>query len=254
VLYQMVRDHYETFVAQTASRRDGAGLPSFVHDECRGFLKCGWLAGGFARFRCDGCGLDRLVPFSCKGRAVCPSCAGRRMAERAAHLVDHVLPEVPVRQWVLTVPHRLRYLAAWDHALCRAVVAVFLRARGQGIVDGRSGAVAIIQRFGSALNVNVHTHALVLDGVFAEDGRGRLVFHPASPPSAADLDTLVAAIAQRIHRLLVRRRVLAEEAESDVSDRWVDEAPVLAGLVAASVQGRVTLGPRAGPERPLSVR
>jgi hypothetical protein len=31
-------------------------------------------AGGFARFRCDDCGLDRLVPYSCKGRAVCASC------------------------------------------------------------------------------------------------------------------------------------------------------------------------------------
>ncbi len=34
------------------------------------------------------------------------------MAERAAHLVDHVLPDVPIRQWVLSVPHHLRYLLA----------------------------------------------------------------------------------------------------------------------------------------------
>ena len=39
------------------------------------------------------------------------------MAERAAHLVDHVFPRVPVRQWVLSLPHRLRYRLAWDHAL-----------------------------------------------------------------------------------------------------------------------------------------
>jgi hypothetical protein len=48
--------------------------------------------------------LDRLVPFSCKGRAVCPRFGGRRMAERAAHLVDDVFPIVPVRQWVLSPP------------------------------------------------------------------------------------------------------------------------------------------------------
>ena len=54
----------------------------------------------------------RLVPFSCKGRGFCPSCGGRRMAERAAHLVDHVFPPVPVRQWVLSLPHRLRYVLA----------------------------------------------------------------------------------------------------------------------------------------------
>ena len=50
------------------------------------------------------------------------------MAERTAHLVDHVFPDVPVRQWVLSLPYRLRYRLAWDHDLCRAVVAVSMRA------------------------------------------------------------------------------------------------------------------------------
>ncbi len=53
---------------------------------------------------------------------------GRRLTERAAHLVDEVLPRVPVRQWVLSLPHRLRYLLAWNHALCRAVLGVYVRA------------------------------------------------------------------------------------------------------------------------------
>jgi len=97
-LYQIVHDHFETLRAQAATVRDGEGLPRFVEQEFRDFLQCGWLAGGFARFRCDDCGLDRLVPFSCKARALCPSCGGRRMAERAAHLLDHVFPDVPVRQ------------------------------------------------------------------------------------------------------------------------------------------------------------
>ena len=83
---RIVRNHSETFRAQATRLRDGEGLPSFVEQEFRDFLQCGWLAGGFARFRCGDCGLDRLVPFSCKGRALCPSCGGRRMAERAAHL------------------------------------------------------------------------------------------------------------------------------------------------------------------------
>ena len=50
------------------------------------------------------------------------------MAERAAHLVDHVLPAVPMRQWVLSLPFRLRYLLAWNHELCREVLAVYARA------------------------------------------------------------------------------------------------------------------------------
>ena len=96
------------------------------------------------------------------------------MAERAAHLVDHVLPDVPVRQWVLSLPHRLRYLLAWDHDLCRALSGVAIRAvlgflrrraRHEGVADGRRGAVVVVQRCGGALNLNIHLHAPVLDGV-----------------------------------------------------------------------------------------
>jgi hypothetical protein len=77
------------------------------------------------------------------------------MVERAAHLVDAVLSCVPVRQWVLTLPLRLRYRLAWDHDLCRAVVGVFLRAvfaalrrraAWDGVAGGRSGAVTILRR------------------------------------------------------------------------------------------------------------
>ena len=49
------------------------------------------------------------------------------MAERSAHLIYQVFRDVPVRQWVLSLPHRLRYLLAWDHELCRAVTGVALR-------------------------------------------------------------------------------------------------------------------------------
>ena len=37
---------------------------------------------------------------------------GRHMAQTAAHLVDHVIPPVPVRQWVISVPKRLRRFLA----------------------------------------------------------------------------------------------------------------------------------------------
>jgi hypothetical protein len=105
-LYRIVRDHFETFRAHAAALRDGEGLPRFVEQEFRDFLRCGCLTGGFARFRCATCGLDRLVAFSCKGRGFCPRCGACRMAERAAHLVDQVFPDVPVRQWVFSLPHR----------------------------------------------------------------------------------------------------------------------------------------------------
>ena len=124
MLYRVIDEHLETFLDAAAQHADGHRLPKFVEQEFRDFLTCGVLAHGFARLRCGDCAFERLVPFSCKGRGFCPSCGGRRMTEGAARLVDGILPHVPVRQWVLSLPHRLRYLIAWDHELCRAVLNV----------------------------------------------------------------------------------------------------------------------------------
>lgn len=177
------------------------------------------------------------------------------MAERAAHLVDHVFPQVAVRQWVLSLPPRLRYALAWDHALCRAVTGVFVRAvlgslrrraRQAGVPGGISGAVAIIQRFGGALNLNVHVHALVLDGVFVEDRRGTLRFHAAAPPVDEEMDRLIDRIDRRIQRLLARRGVVDDLGDGSGVDLWLEAEPVLANIAAASVQGRRALGERAG--------
>jgi hypothetical protein len=68
------------------------------------------------------------VAFSCKGRGVCPSCSGRSMAQTAAQLADHVIPPVPVRQWVISVPKRLRGMLADRPAAVAAVTRIFLAA------------------------------------------------------------------------------------------------------------------------------
>lgn len=171
------------------------------------------------------------------------------MTERAAHLVDHVIPDVPVRQWVLTLPHRLRYLLAWRHDLCKTVVRVLLRevsrhlrtrAVERGLSDVRGGAVAIVQRFGGALNLNVHIHALVLDGVFARGEDGRLRFHGARELDAADVADVLAAVTPGVQRLLARQGV--DPDGLGMSDAFTDASTLLAGLAAASVQGRVALG------------
>jgi len=185
VLHQVIAEHLEPFLRAVAEAGDGAGLPQFVEREFREFLLCGVFEAGVARFLCEGCGLDHLLPFSCKGRAWCPSCGGRRMTERAAHLVDAVLPWVPVRQWVLTMPYRLRYQMAWNHGLSRAVLRVYTRVLldvyARGVPGGRTGSVTVMQRAGSGLNVNLHFHTLVLDGVFTEEPRGALAFQPLGP-------------------------------------------------------------------------
>ena len=177
------------------------------------------------------------------------------MTERAAHLVDAVLPWVPVRQWVLTVPYRLRYQMAWDHGLSRAVLWVYTRvlldlyargARTLGVPGGHTGSVTVMQRVGSGLNVNLHFHTLVLDGVFTEAPGAALAFQPAPALSDAEVAAALATIRHRVQRLLVRRGLEPGDDATGPADPLVDQSPVLAGLVGASVQGRVALGSRAG--------
>ncbi len=66
------------------------------------------------RSRLGGSVRQRNDVFSCKGRGVCPSGNTRRMVETAAHLTDHVLPRLPVRQWILPAPKRHRYFMQRD--------------------------------------------------------------------------------------------------------------------------------------------
>jgi Transposase zinc-binding domain len=163
VLYRTIQAHLASFLAQTAGDADSPGLPGFVRREFEAYLRCGILRHGLLRLRCERGGDTTVVAFSCKGRGFCPSCGGRRMSELAAQLVDRVLPHVPIRQWVFTVPVPVRYQLAFDAALTRAVLRVFLRtvfgwlrqrAARRGISDGRCGAVTAIQRLGGALNAN----------------------------------------------------------------------------------------------------
>ena len=117
--------HLETFLERTWS--SDRQLPAYVERELRAYLECGMLPFGFLRVRCQDCGQSRVVAFSCKKRGFCPSCTGRRMAYTAARLTDEVLPEVPVRQWVLSLPYEIRFRLAWDGDLLGRFLAVFLR-------------------------------------------------------------------------------------------------------------------------------
>jgi len=87
VLHQVISEHLETFLDAVAEAGDAVGLPQFVEREFRELLTCVVFEDGVARFRCEGCRREHLVPFSCKRRGWCPSCGGRRMTERAAHPV-----------------------------------------------------------------------------------------------------------------------------------------------------------------------
>ena len=179
------------------------------------------------------------------------------MADTAAWLVDRVLPEAPVRQWVLSLPFALRYRLAYDRELTSAVLGVFVRAvfgslrrrahphAREQVRHVQCGAVTFIQRFGGALNLNVHFHSLVIDGVYlASPGRETVRFAPLPPPDDAEVERVATRTARGIARLLARRGLI--DADLAEADPLVHEAPLLAELASASVQGRAATGERAG--------
>ena len=131
VLYTAVADHLETFLASLDADPDARGLPAYVERELYDYVQCGVLAHGFLRLGCDTCHHELLLAFSCKRRGFCPSCAGRRMAQTAAHLVGQVIPWVPTRQWVVSVPVPLRYWMASSQDLTATVHTIIRTTIGQ---------------------------------------------------------------------------------------------------------------------------
>jgi hypothetical protein len=98
------------------------------------------------------------------------------MAATAAHLRDCVFPDVPVRQWVLTLPFAARYRLAFDAPLLREAAHLFARsvfgwlraqARDCGIFRGQCGAVTFVQRFSSDLRLNPHFHMVSIQAVYS---------------------------------------------------------------------------------------
>jgi hypothetical protein len=255
LLYQLVERYYPELVVLLSEQ--GKPLPKYVLREFDGYLKCGRLEHGFLRLRCDTCHAERLLGFSCKHRGFCPSCGARRMAESAALLVDHILPQRPMRQWVLSVPFQLRFLFASQPVIMGKALGIVYRAisthitkkAGHTKTTAHTGAVTLIQRFGSALNLNVHLHMLFLDGVYvqAKQPKSALHFQWIKSPSSEEITRLTHTIATRVGRLLERQGLLVRDTEhSYLTNVSTDEDDPMQQLHGASVTYRIAVGPRKG--------
>ena len=147
-------------------------------------------------------------------------------------MTDHIFPRLPVRQWVLSVPKRLRYVLQRDTALQGAVLRILLRAVERCLREhspgceptARIGAIAFIHRFGSSLNEHVHFHCCIVDGVFqpavnigdttdatdtAEAVTG-VDFHAATDLDTAAIARVQAQVRQRILHAFVRRGLIGK--------------------------------------------
>jgi hypothetical protein len=108
VLYKVVVDHLETFLASLDTDPPAKGLSVYVQRKFYDYLQCGILVHGFLCLGCDTYKHERLLAFSCKRRGFCPSCGGRQMPQTAAHLVERA--RVSRRQWVGVGAHLLALL------------------------------------------------------------------------------------------------------------------------------------------------
>jgi predicted Zn-ribbon and HTH transcriptional regulator len=161
LLHQLVQQHLETMLAEARAKTEhGFGYPGHVEKAFRNYHACGRLELGFARVRCKSCGFERLLGFSCRSR-ICPSCHARRMHDIAFHLTDNILPRVPYRMWVLTLPRPIRLLMLRDKTVLSKVLNIYIRAlfsfqrkvgRNDGFGRCLPGSVTFTQLFGGALN------------------------------------------------------------------------------------------------------
>ena len=130
--------------------------------------------------------------------------------------------------------------ALLDGVPSRVVLGRRRLARAHGIRGTlKTGGVTVIQRFGSALNLNVHFHTLMMDGVYEIGRNGAAVFHPVPAPSDED----VAAVAERVYQTVARK---LDTRSDDESAALASAEPVLATLAGASVAGVAATGARRG--------
>ncbi len=195
--------------------------------------------------------------------------------ETAAGLVEHVFPHVPVRQWVLSFPWPLRLLFAARADLLTRMLGVVTRAlstaakRRAGLragADAETGVVTFIQRFGSALNLNIHLHLLALDGAYTF-AAGRPRFHRARAPTNDEVERLLDALIRRIVRTLAaalgipppaafvhpctaRAGALVADPDEEGASLYLNlersDDDALAVLESASVRYRIAVDPIAG--------
>lgn len=140
------------------------------------------------------------------------------MSDTAVWLTEHVIPRVQIRQWVPTLLWGLRVRAEYDRELCAMVLDTFIRELQRSdrwrakrelglssVEEAHTGTVTVIQRFDSALRLNVDFHTLVLDGVHVKSDNGVLRFLRMRRPSEDEVYEVAMRTAKKVHAKLAKR-------------------------------------------------
>ena len=211
--YSCVEDYFEPFmqIYDDRSPRDYGFWRPYIEKVTYRSLDCGDLHQGFARIRCNDCGHEYLLSFSCKRRHFCPSCHQKRVVEFGEWLCMDVLKKIPHRHFVFSIPKILRRYFLYDRKLLAALsrcawesLKVFMQ---QAVPEKEPipGAVIAIQTFGDFLGFNPHCHILLTDGCFY----GNKGMFRVAPP--LELKKLEMIFRHKVFRLLLKRGRITEE-------------------------------------------
>ncbi len=192
--YRCVADHFEQLEAVWDERYQSrfGFWRAYVMDVIHRYLDCGDLHFGFARVKCEDCGHEYLLAYSCKRRHFCPSCHQKRVVEFGEWLCTEVLKYVPHRQWVFSIPKRLRIYFMFDRKLltklsrCAWKVLNLYLTQAIPYDDAKAGAAVAVQSFGDFQNFHPHLHILSTDGCFYNDD----AFMVCPPPDTVGLEKL----------------------------------------------------------------
>ena len=178
-LYHLVEDHFDELERvwdERYEREHGFWRP-VTRRVVEQFLDCGDLRCGFARLRCAACRKELLLPYSCRRRCFCPSCHQKRALLFAEHVDEEVLGDLPVRQYVVTIPKMLRLCFKYDRKLLGLLSQCFyasVKELFQDAAQDRSslpGMIASRQSYGDdPTRFHPHLHSLVADGLVSADG------------------------------------------------------------------------------------
>jgi hypothetical protein len=225
-LKDIVEDSLEELLRSWETRyaKDLGPLHPRVKKLFESFTRCGDLHFGFVRLRCVNpqCPKksERILPFSCCVRGLCPSCGQRRAIQWAERMVEEVLPRVPYRQLVFTIPRRLRKFFLFTRSLygelCRAAYGAtrdFLRQLVPGgfpkLKRAVPAMVVVPQSFGDLLTAHPHAHALCSLGVFLRDG----TFHSMED---VDFSGLEAIFRERVFDFMIERGKITPEVADEM--------------------------------------
>ena len=128
----------------------------------------------------------------------------------------------------------------------RAISSHLIQKSGFTRKTAQTGAVTLIQRFGSALNLNVHFHMLFLDGVYTETKYGKKRFLRANAPDQNELVALVHTISHRVAGFLEREGILERDEENSYLNLEEGDEDPMQQVLGCSVSYRIAVGPQQG--------